>query len=144
MGVGSLDVYVKEDAMTNRNVEIVRRLIGDMNAGNAQSYLEALAEDVRYTVIGSTPFSGTHQGRDAIVAQIVMPLMEKLDGFITITPHSVFGDGDLVCVQAGGEARTKTGQPYNNTYCFVFRFRGDRIAEVTEYLDTDMVRTVLA
>jgi ketosteroid isomerase-like protein len=130
--------------MSNRNVEIVRRLIGDMNAGNAQAYLEALTEDVRYTVIGSTPFSGARQGRDAIITEVVMPLMEKLDGFVTITPQSVFGEGDLVCVQATGSARTKTGQPYDNTYCFVFRFRDDRIAEITEYLDTDLVRTVLA
>jgi ketosteroid isomerase-like protein len=130
--------------MATPNTERVRALIDDMNAGNGQAYMEALAEDVRYTVIGTTPLSGTRQGRDAIIQQIVMPLMEKLDGFVRVTPQAIFGDGDRVCVQATGEARTKSGQPYNNTYCFVFRFRGDRIAEVTEYLDTDLVRSVLA
>lgn len=129
--------------MSHPNVERVRKLIDDMNAANAEGYLGALADDVRYTVIGSTPFSGTRQGRDAVVAQIVMPLMEKLEGSIHFTPLSIFGEGDMVCVQARGRAATKSGQRYDNTYCFVFRFRGDEIAEVTEYLDTELVRAAL-
>ena len=36
----------------------------------------------------------------------------------------------MVCVQATGEARTRRGQPYNNTYCFVFRLRGEKIETV--------------
>ena len=36
-----------------------------------------------------------------------------------------------------------SGGRYDNTYCFVFRFRDGRIAEITEYLDTDLVRTAL-
>jgi hypothetical protein len=130
--------------MANANTAFVRKIIDDMNAGNAQAYLESLADDVRYTVIGSTPLSGTRQGSKEILERIVMPLMEKLDGFIRITPQAIFGEGDLVCVQATGEGRTKSGQAYNNTYCFVFRLRGNKIAEVTEYLDTDLVRSVLA
>ena len=129
--------------MANANTALVRQLIEDMGAGNPQAYFDRLAEDVRYTVIGSTPFSGTCLGRDQLVARVIVPLMEKLDGFIKVTPQAVFGDGDLVCVQANGEARTKSGQAYNNTYCFVFRLRGDKIVEVTEYMDTDLVRSVL-
>ena len=129
--------------MANPNVALVRKILDDMNAGNAQAYFDSLADDVRYTVIGSTPFSGTCQGREALVERVIMPLMQKLDGFITVTPHAIFGEGDRVCVQATGQASTKGGQSYNNTYCFVFRLRGDKIAEVTEYMDTDLLRSVL-
>jgi ketosteroid isomerase-like protein len=60
-----------------------------------------------------------------------------------IHPDTVFGDGDFVAMQAHGEARAKTGRPYNNTYCFVFRFRDGKIAEMTEYLDTELVTSAL-
>jgi ketosteroid isomerase-like protein len=130
--------------MSTPNCDTVRAIIEALNAGDPNAYFDHLAEDVRYTVIGTTPFSGTAEGRDALVQKIVMPLMAKLDGFVTTTPLRIFGEGDLVCVEARGEARTKAGKPYNNTYCFVFRFRGDRIAEVTEYLDTELVRSALA
>src|SRR5207237_4309523 len=39
-------------------------------------------------------------------------------------------------VQARGQAPLRSGAPYRNVYAFVFRFAGERIAEVTEYLDT--------
>jgi len=39
--------------------------------------------------------------------------------------------------------QTKSGQRYNNEYCFVFKFRGDKIAEVVEYCDTDLEERVL-
>jgi ketosteroid isomerase-like protein len=129
--------------MANANTALVRQIIEEMGSGNPQAYFDRLAEDVRYTVIGSTPFSGTCQGRNQLVERVVVPLMEKLDGFIKVTPQAIFGDGDLVCVQAKGEARTKNGEAYNNTYCFVFRLRDDKIVEVTEYMDTDLVRSVL-
>lgn len=129
--------------MANANTTVVRQVFDEMNAGNPQAYFETMAEDVRYTIIGSTSFSGTYEGRTQVVERIIGPLMAKLDGFITITPRTIFGEGEMVCVQATGEARTRRGQPYNNTYCFVFRLRGEKIVEVTEYMDTDLVRTAL-
>jgi len=114
-----------------------------MGAGNPQAYFETMAEDVRYTIIGSTPFSGTYEGRTQVIERIIAPLMAKLDGFITLTPYVIFGEGDRVCVQAQGQARTTSGQAYNNTYCFVFRLRGEKIVEITEYMDTALVHAVL-
>jgi uncharacterized protein len=46
-------------------------------------------------------------------------------------------------VESRGAAETKDGQPYNNSYCHVFRFRGAKIAEVTEYFDTALTNAVL-
>ena len=48
----------------------------------------------------------------------------------------MIGEGDRIAVQAEGRATLRSGAPYCNVYAFVFRFAGDRVAEVTEYLDT--------
>ncbi len=82
-------------------------------------------------------------GRQHFIEHVITPLVEKLDGLLRLQPHNVFGEGNFVCVQANGEARTRSGKAYNNTYCFVFRLQGDKIVEVTEYMDTDLVRAVL-
>ena len=42
-----------------------------------------------------------------------------------------------------GDVETRSGKRYNNEYCFVFKFRGDKIAEVVEYCDTDLEERVL-
>ena len=38
---------------------------------------------------------------------------------------------------------TKAGEPYCNTYCFVFRLEGGKLKEVTEYQNTELATRVL-
>lgn len=134
-------------AMPTANTALAERIFGKPGAGFAPldgpTLLESMTDDVRYTVIGSTAASGLIQGRDQILARIVAPLVEALDGGLDVAADAVFGEGDYVAVQARGRAQTKRGARYDNTYCFVLRFRDGRIAEVTEYLDTELVRKVL-
>jgi ketosteroid isomerase-like protein len=133
--------------MPNPNTALVERIFGapggDFAPIDAARYLQSVADDVCYTIIGSTRFSGVARGRDEIFARIFAPLAEALDGGIEIAPDTIFGEGDLVAMQARGRARTKRGDRYDNTYCFVFRFRDGLIAEITEYLDTELVRAAL-
>jgi uncharacterized protein len=135
------------EAMANPNTALVERIFGKVGAGfapiDAPLYLQSMTEDVSYTVPGTMKLSGVFRGRDAIVAGIFKPFMASLDGGIELAPDALFGEGDMVAMQAHGRARAKSGGRYDNTYCFVFRFRDGRIAEITEYLDTDLVRRAL-
>ncbi len=125
--------------MSNPNVELVRKILEEMLAGNFQLYLESVTDDLSYTAIGSTAVSGTVRGREENFARYTR-MLAALEGPIKLTPDNIFGEGEFVALQGHGQARTKTGQAYNNTYCLVFRFREGKIAEVTEYLDTELVR----
>ncbi len=133
--------------MPNLNTMLIERIFGKVGGEfrpvDASLYLESMTDDVRYTVLGTTDLSGVFRSRDEIVSGIFKPLMARLDGGIELAPDTVFGDGDMVAMQAHGRAHTKHGGPYDNTYCFVFRFRDGRIAEITEYLDTELVRSAL-
>ena len=46
---------------------------------------------------------------------------------------------DYVVVEGRGQAITKTGKPYHNTYCFVFRLANGKVQALTEYLDTEVI-----
>jgi hypothetical protein len=48
-----------------------------------------------------------------------------------------------VIAEVRGDVLTKRGERYDNEYCIVFRFRGNKIAEVVEYCDTDLIERVL-
>jgi ketosteroid isomerase-like protein len=134
--------------MPNANTALIERIFGKVGGGfapvDARLYLESMADDVRYMILGTTPLSGVFRGRDQIVDRIFRPLMERLDGGIELAPDTLFGEGDVVGMQAHGRARTKKGARYDNTYCFVFRFRDGRITEIAEYLDTELVQSALA
>lgn len=111
-------------------------------AGSVARFRELYADDVHWTTIGTTAWSGTFAGKPAVEAMFgrLYPLIE---GRIVVTPHRFIADNDVVAVEARGKAMTKTGKPYNNTYCLVFRFAAGKIAEVIEYSDTALINAAL-
>ena len=121
------------------NKELVRNMFAELSKGNGQAFLDKMADNVRFTIIGSTKFSGTFNGKQEFVNKVLMPLSSQLEGGLTITPDNFIAEGDYVALQARGNSRTKSGGTYNNTYCQVFRIANGKVQEVTEYLDTELV-----
>jgi ketosteroid isomerase-like protein len=66
----------------------------------------------------------------------------RINGRIRTTAHRLIAEGDYVVVEARGSNMTKGGLLYNNNYCFVFR-SDNRLKEVTEYFDTELVTAAL-
>jgi len=53
--------------------------------------------------------------------------------------------GDYVVAESYAKDRiTKTGQPYNNTYCHVYKMTDGLVQHITEYADTALARKVFA
>jgi ketosteroid isomerase-like protein len=53
-------------------------------------------------------------------------------------------DGDRVFLEANGRGPLADGRIYANHYVFTFRFRGELISEIAEYLDTAYAQKLLA
>jgi ketosteroid isomerase-like protein len=126
------------------NKELMRDVFERMAGGDGQPFMDVLADDVRWTVIGSSPWSRTYAGKPEIVAELMRPLFSQFADVYRARAINILADGDTVVVEARGEVMTKAGQPYNQTYCYVFRLADGRVRELTEYLDTDLVNQVLA
>jgi DNA-binding transcriptional MerR regulator len=127
------------------NKERMRRIFDELAQGNSRLFAETLADDMEFTVIGSTRFSRTFQGKQAVLRDLMAPVFRAMEKAVQVTADRILADGDWVVVQFRGSARTKTGKPYHNTYCWICRFdpASHQIREVTEYLDTELVRTAL-
>jgi uncharacterized protein len=124
----------------SENKQIVRNNFEQLALGNGASLLDSLADDVQWTIIGTTTLSKTFKGKQAVIDELLVPFREALvDGHIHIHVENLLADGDFVVVQGRGEAMTKRGVAYNNTYCWVYRFEGGKIKALTEYLDTELV-----
>ncbi len=110
-----------------------------LGEGNGEALLGLIDDAVEWTIIGSTKFSGVFRGKAQVLERLLGPLAGLLDGHLHITVDNVIAEGDFVAVQGRGESKTAAGGTYNNTYCWVYRWRGDRIVAITEYLDTEVV-----
>lgn len=110
-----------------------------IGAGNPAPLLALLDDEVQWTIIGNTRFSGTFDGKAEVLSKLLGPLGELIDGHLHITPENILADGDYVVVQGHGESKTTAGGTYNNVYCWVYRWSGDKIVALTEYLDTEVL-----
>jgi ketosteroid isomerase-like protein len=121
------------------NKQFISNMFAELSKGNGDAFLNALADDVSFTIIGSTKYSGTFKGKQELINKLLAPLNAQVEGGMTITPDNLIADGDFVAMQARGKALSKNGRRYDNTYCHVFRFANGKIQEVTEYLDTELI-----
>jgi len=123
----------------SENKELVLGFFDDIAKGNIQGALDRMTEDLRFTLIGTTRFSGVFKSRKEFVDHILAPLGAQLEGPVTITPDNLIAEGDYVVAQSHGRSTTRTGVAYDNTYCHVFRIADGKIREATEYLDTELI-----
>ena len=125
-----------------RNKQLIHAFYAAANSGDMDSCFELLADNVQWTNIGSTKFSGTYSGKDNLIENLLGPVFGGLKEGIFSTIDNIVAEDEFVVVQLRGTAETKDGRPYNNTYCHVFKIENEMIVEVTEYFDTELTSSV--
>jgi ketosteroid isomerase-like protein len=126
------------------NKQQMERIYEELAQGNGAPFVEALAPDVRWTIIGSTAWSGTWEGFESVRTGLLDPLMAQFADGYRGRAVRVLADGDHVVIESRGDATTKAGKPYRNSYCLVFRLEGGKVRELTEYCDTELLTEALA
>jgi uncharacterized protein len=121
------------------NKKLVQDVFAGWSRGDNNAFFNLLAEDVHWTVIGSTPVSRTYTSRQAFLEGAVKPLGTKLAGPIQPTVRDILADGDKVALQWDGRSTGKNGTLYNQTYCWVMRLENGKVREGTAYLDTELI-----
>jgi ketosteroid isomerase-like protein len=127
---------------TNQNKRVVLDFYEAGARGDMDACFAMLADDVVWTNIGSTRFSGTYAGKENLAENLLGPLFGQLKAGIASEVEQLVAEGDTVVAQTSGTAETLEGKPYNNTYCQVITVRDGRIAAVTEYMDTALIDAV--
>lgn len=125
------------------NKAAIAAIFAETARGNGRPFVDALAEDVRWTIIGTTAWSRTYVGRASVVNDLLRPLGRQLGGASIIRAHRLLAEEDYVVVQGTGHNRTISGKPYENQYCWVIRMKDGRMAEITEYADTQLIASAL-
>jgi ketosteroid isomerase-like protein len=131
------------DRAAQSNKKCLEYVFGETAKGNGQPFLDVLADDAEWRVIGRTGWSKAYRGKAAILSDLIAPLRRILAPPRKSHAHCMIAEGNLVAVQGQGENITRRGQKYENTYCWVFAFRDGRVTSVVEYADTELMREVL-
>ena len=123
------------------NKQLLQEIFAALAQSNSRPLVDAMADDFRWTMVGSNEWAKTYAGKQAVIGELFAALRRKMDRVTTIA-HRFIAEGDHVVVEARGANTTKAGVPYCNTYCFVFRLADGKLAEVTEYMDSELVNVL--
>ena len=128
---------------TAENKRLLQDIFSAMARGDSRPLVENMADDFRWIISGNGRWSRSYEGKQAVLTELFPALRARIEGRIKMIPQRILADGDHVVVEARGDNTTKSAAPYNNSYCFVFRLAAGKLAEVTEYMDTELVTAVL-
>ena len=126
-----------------RNKALLRRAFEATERGDGRPFVELLDGDVRWSIIGSTPWSGTYDGRAAVLRDLLGPLTRALGGVNRVRAERLVAEGPVVVVEARNLSRTTAGVPYPNRYCWVMTLRAGRVVDIVEYADTALIERAL-
>ena len=132
----------ESDMGIEKNKQVIKAFFDAGANDDMDACFALLTEDIKWTIIGSTKFSGAYVGKQVLAEQLLGPLFEQLEAGISTVVENMIAEGDLVVAETSGTAETKDGKAYNNTYCMVIRLRDGKIVEVKEYFDTELASMV--
>ena len=113
--------------MTGSRKETVQRINEAFAQNDLEKVLSFCTDDLSWTMVGET----TVRGKNAIRAWIASmdPQPPQID------VHDIVGEGDVVIVRGDmtmADGKNRTPIPY--AFCDVYRFAGDKVAELTAFV----------
>ena len=128
--------------MSGANKQLVRNAFEAMGRSDIRPLFDLMTDDFAWILEGKTRFSRRFEGKDKVKRQLLEPLFDAFATPYRFTIDDIIAEGDRVVVLGRGEVKMKSGEDYNNSYCFVLRLTEGRLVELREYLDTALVEKV--
>lgn len=129
---------------TQETRKLVETVFKAYEAGSLDAFFDSVADDVRWTVVGNHPLSGTFTSKQDFIEKRFEKLKGRLEQPPTCSVTRITVENNVAVVEFQGKATTVTGRPYNNWYCWVLTVANGRIAEMTNYLDSMLVVELFA
>lgn len=124
----------------NEQAKLVQQAYQSFKAGDFQSLLNSLAEDVQWQLpeMENVSFAGTWHGREQ-VAQFLSTIVQAQD-VVEFEPEEFIAQGDKVVVLGRFSWRVKsTGRVSASAWAHVWTVKGGKVAHYQEYVDTAAV-----
>lgn len=127
----------------SENKQLMRNIFAELAKGNGKPFVEAMDDDFCWMVTGTTAWSRIYRGKQAVMDELMRPLFACFADRYVNTASRFVAEDDIVVVECRGRVMTRSGVPYNNTYCYVCRLADGKLKDLTEYFDTELVTAAL-
>lgn len=125
------------------NKKLIQQVFSDSANRSGTTFIDHLADDATWVQTGQCSWSRTFTGKDEITNSLFGPLRSLLTDRPRTLAFNFIAEGEYVVVEARGDNVTKSGERYDNEYCFVWRVQNGKITQIKEYCDSALVERVL-
>jgi hypothetical protein len=115
-----------------QNLETVRQGYGAFSGGDMDALLQLYDDDAAHIVPGSSKVSGTHKGKDNILA-LYGTLFELSGGTLRVQLEHVMSDGDDRVVAVHTASLEKDGESFTLPEALLFTFRDGKVIEIQDF-----------
>lgn len=124
---------------STENKQLMESIFSELSKGNDQPFIDAMAEEMQWTWMGSGQWAKTFEGKQSVVDDLWGAVKITLLPPFKVTATRIIADGDYVVIEAKGHNTTPDGKIYDNRYCWVCCIREGKLRELNEYMDTELV-----
>ena len=121
----------------------VRSLFANLENGRPEAFFNHVAQDVKWTVMGTHPLAGTYHTKENFFAHTFARLDKLLKEGVVLRVSNLLVDGDTAAVELESLSTALNGKPFDNRYCWIARFSNWTIVEVRAYLDSALVKQLI-
>jgi uncharacterized protein len=118
------------DFMSDIYKEIIRKHNASIEANNLDEFLSFFTDDVQWTKVGDKSAKGKEALRKLIIGLGDAPPPS------IITFDAMIAEGDSVAAYGSLKIEIQTGVVITQDFCDIYRFRGDKIVELTAFIIT--------
>lgn len=125
-------------------VEFVKKTFAPLEEGDPPSFFTHVADDVSWTITGNEdPLSGHYTSKVDVITKTMKRMTACLTAPVERRVTNVLTCGDWAVVEHTASTTTKKGSAFNQKFCWVCRYEGDKIVEVRMYQDSALSKMVL-
>ena len=111
----------------------------NLEAGDGGAFFVHVADDVDWIVEGTHPLAGHYHSKADFLAHTFEKLARVLPQGAQLHLEHALVSGDWAIVELHSLATAKNGLRFDNRYCWLCRFSGNKIVEVRADLDSALV-----
>ena len=112
--------------MSERNKAILQKANAAIDEGNTEGFLSHCTDDIEWTTVGDK----TLRGKEAVRQWMATAYVEPPE----YTVANLIAEGDFVTAMGTIAIKDADGRATNHSYCDVWRFRGDKMAELKAFV----------
>jgi ketosteroid isomerase-like protein len=115
---------------------IIREVIEASSIGDADRVVRWMGDDVVYHLTGSHPFSRRTQGAETMRDLVTEVREHFADDSLRYHIDRIIVCGMTVVSTFKGTGRLTNGNVYDNDYCMIWDFEGDKVVHITDFFDS--------